>query len=100
MTNPLGKYAVLVAVGTASLAILLAFAQHFAFAMDWTVNNPDTFIDNIAILAIGIIFGGAGGLVTLNGTVKRAEQNSRDIAVLAAATANVAQIGDKVVVVK
>lgn len=69
-SNPLGKYAVYIAVLTTVVAVGLAFLQHMLVVLG-LATSVDSFIDNIAILAVGIIFGGAGGLTQLNGTVRK-----------------------------
>jgi hypothetical protein len=98
--NPLGKYAIYVAVGVAVAGIGLALLQHFFLAIGWVSGTPDAFIDGLAYVAIGIVLGTSGSLITLNGTVRKAEQATQNIATLAAVSPNVTQIGDKVVVNK
>ena len=58
---------------TAVAAVALALFQHFLISLEFAAGKVDPFIDNVALLAIGIIFGGAGGQVLLNGTVKKVE---------------------------
>lgn len=95
--NPLGKFAVYVAVGTAVAAVALALLQHFLISLEFAAGKVDPFIDNVALLAIGIIFGGAGGQVLLNGTVKKVNNLEHRVTNTEAAAAKVNELEQKVV---
>lgn len=84
----LGKYAVPIAAVVTIGVIVLALLQHFLVVLGFTTEN-DSFIDSIAMVAFGIVLGGAGSLVTLNGTVKKADAASRGVVTLASVTPGV-----------
>lgn len=62
--GPLGKYSQLVAALTAVGVILAAIAGRF-------VGVSDTFIDNMALIAMGAIFGASASTAITNGAFRR-----------------------------
>lgn len=73
MTNPLGQYGDTVAAFLAVIIVAAAIASHLVPGL-----APDSFLDNVALLVAGVIFGTSAGK---NGTAVVAQ------AALSAATA-------------
>jgi hypothetical protein len=79
--NPLGRFAEPAATVIAIGAVLAAILGHLFSAQ---LGSPDlTFIDSIALVAVGAVYGRSGVSQALNGTVSTAHQ-----ALLAANAAN------------
>lgn len=51
MINPLGKYTEAVTAGISVFVIVAAVALH-------ALKINDTFVDNVALIAVGVLFGG------------------------------------------
>lgn len=56
-TNPLGKYAEAVSAIVAVAVIFAAVAMH-AYSAFVGVDLNTTFVDNVALIAVGVLFGG------------------------------------------
>jgi 4-hydroxybenzoate polyprenyltransferase len=63
--SPLGKYSQIVAAVVAILVIAAALFLH-AFRV-----SVDPFIDNMALIAFGAIFGASASTAVTNGSIKR-----------------------------
>lgn len=81
MSSPLGKYSAVVAVVVVLAVIIAALFNH-------TFGDPDSFIDNLAILAFGITIGTAGSLTMLNGTVQKVDNHELEIKQIRASQSN------------
>lgn len=81
VSSPLGRYSAIVAVVVVLLTIIAAIYGH-------TFGDPDSFVDNLAILAFGITIGTAGSLTMLNGTVAKVDTHEQEIRQIRATVAN------------
>lgn len=63
-SSPLGKYSQVVAAIVATLTIMAAVVLH-------GLGRGDGFVDNLALIAIGAVFGAGASTAITNGTVKR-----------------------------